>query len=244
MTITKSMKQNIKYKKNKEKAKKQLELEKKLKKINDEYQKKIEKYQLSVKSRCVRDIENAVSNINYSYEKKLSRWLKKISNRAEKKKREILWKRKLKKHSKTKTKNKLFQELYKLVQKYARLRDSDVYGYWYCISCWKRVHYKKADWWHYISRKFMISAFDPDNIHLQCKTCNKPAYRWWKDWNILEYRPRLIQKIWIWKVTKLENDKNIIKDWKFDELESLIKEYKHKNKQLLQNKKLDCKHEM
>jgi len=35
MTITKSMKQNIKYKKDKEKAKKQLELEKKLKKIND-----------------------------------------------------------------------------------------------------------------------------------------------------------------------------------------------------------------
>jgi hypothetical protein len=130
------------------------------------------------------------------------------------------------------------------VQKYARLRDSDVYGYWYCISCWNKVHYKKADWWHYISRRFMISAFDPDNIHLQCKTCNKPAHRWWKDWNILEYRPRLIQKIWIWKVTKLENDKNAIKNWTFTELESLIKEFNHKNKQLLQNKKLDCKQEM
>ena len=237
MTITKSMKQNIKYKKKKEKAKKQLELEKKLKKINDEYQKKIEKYQLSVKSKCVRDIENAVSNINYSYEKKLSRWLKKISNRAEKKKREILWKRKLKKHNNIITTDKLKKQLYQLVQKYARLRDSDIYGYWNCISCGRRVHYTKADWWHYISRRFMISAFDTDNIHLQCKTCNKPKWLWGKNWNIECYRPKLIEKIWLWKVLKLENDKNTIKNWSIAELEKLIKSYSAKNKRL-KNKKL------
>lgn len=242
MTITKSMKKNMKYKENKQKLKNKEKLEKMIQKINEDYEKKIKKYKLDIESKCARDIQNAVSNINYSYEKKMQRSIIKMNNRAEKKKRRLLWKKELKKHSNIITTDKLKKELYRLVQKYARLRDSDVYGYWYCISCWARVHYKKADGWHYISRRCVISAFDPDNIHLQCKTCNKPSIRWWKDWNIIEYRPKLIKKIWIWKVTKLENDKNIIKDWKFNELEDLIKEYKHKNKQLLQNKKLDCKH--
>ena len=111
-------------------------------------------------------------------------------------------------------------KLYELVQKYARLRDSDKYGWWKCISCWKKVRWDKADWWHYISRSNLSTAFDPMNIHLQCKYCNGMLH-----WNYIEYRKNLIKKIGLEEVERLERLKHKTRKRTKQELEEKIDYY-------------------
>jgi hypothetical protein len=98
--------------------------EKKIDKLKKLYEKKLLKQQLSLEAKRQEHLQKMSSAINTQYDKKLAKIKKKQQEQLEKKKREILGKKKLKKH--TKTKNKLFQELYKLVQKYVRLKWSDV----------------------------------------------------------------------------------------------------------------------
>jgi hypothetical protein len=127
----------------------------------------------------------------------------------------------------------LKKKLYELVQKYARLRDSDKRWRWTCISCWRRIKRDKADGGHYISRIHMSTAFDPINIHLQCKGCNGMLW-----WNILEFRKNLIKKIGEKKVLELEKKKYQIKKRTKQELETLISYYENKNRELLKDKDL------
>ena len=234
--MSKTIKHYKKYKEKKQKQKEQEKIEKRIEKLNKDYEKRLRKHISASKSKNTRELWSDVGNVNHTYEKSMQIWLKRKSSKIVKKATKIS-KNKKPRWIKYKSTNSLKKSLYSLVQLYARLRDSDIYGYWNCISCGRRVHYTKADWWHYISRRFMISAFDTDNIHLQCKTCNKPKWLWGKNWNIECYRPKLIEKIWLWKVLKLENDKNTIKNWSIAELEKLIKSYSAKNKRL-KNKKL------
>ena len=100
------------------------------------------------------------------YEKNLDKYLKDQNRRFEKLKREIEWKKPLKKLEKKDSLKPLKKKLYELVQKYARLRDSDKYGRGRCISCWKKVRWEKADGGHYISRSNMSTAFDENNIEI------------------------------------------------------------------------------
>ncbi len=154
------------------------------------------------------------------YEKTLDKYLKDQNRRFEKLKREIEWKKPLKKLEKKDSLKPLKKKLYELVQKYARLRDSDKYGRGKCISCWKRVRWEKADGGHYISRSNMSTAFDENNIHLQCKGCNGMLH-----WNLIEYRKNLIKKIGEPEVCRLEYLKHKAKRRTKKELEDKIDYY-------------------
>jgi hypothetical protein len=156
-----------------------------------------------------------------TYEKRLEKYSREQNRKLEKLKRQIEWKKPLKRLEKRKDETKaLKKKLYELVQKYARLRDSSKQWWGYCISCWKRVRWDKADGGHYISRSNMSTAFDEDNIHLQCKGCN-----WMLKWNLIEYRKNLIKKIWEKKVLELEKKKYQTKKRTKEELEKLIDYY-------------------
>ena len=213
---------------------------KKIEKLKKIYEKKIEKYQLSLESKRQEQLQKMSSAINIKYDKKLAKKKKKQQEQLEKKKREILWKKKLKKHTKTKTKNKLFQELYKLVQKYVRLKESDILGMCYCISCNHHDHYKNMQWWHLVGRANMVTAFDENNIHPQCPRCNMAmAGKFWLDEAKKienQYIKNLSDKIWSDKVKKLLASKWKIKDWKIWEIQELIEYYKKENK-ILESKK-------
>lgn len=52
---------------------------------------------------------------------------------------------------------------------------------------------------HFIPRTNKATIIDPDNIWPACVNCNK-----YKDGNLAEYRPRLIAKIGIERVERLE----------------------------------------
>ena len=100
------------------------------------------------------------------------------------------------KYQKTRTK------LLTILQKIARLRDADKDGYCKCISCGKIEHYSRCDGGHFISRAISSTAFNLDNIHAQCKPCN----RFKMVANSIEacnYRQNLIKKIGQDKVENL-----------------------------------------
>jgi len=150
-----------------------------------------------------------------------------VETKLKNKIRAIKWHKLVKYKSKWKTLPKLKQDLLTALQKYVRLRDSNEAWYWKCISCENIRHYKWCDGGHYLSRRLNSVAFDLDNIHLQCKTCN--GFKWWAP---IEYRKWLIEKIGIKKVELLESKKHRIVTLDRDHMIKEIKKWKAINKKL------------
>lgn len=168
-----------------------------------EKEKYLKKQQLLIEEKMRRRLQRDESKINVNFEKKV---------------RKLQWKKPLKKHEKKISTGKLKKELYTLVQLLARLEDVDHTWFGKCISCWKRINRREWDWWHYIPRSYMSTAFDLRNIHLQCKYCNGQLH-----WNIIEYRKNLIRKYWLDLVEELEKKKHETKHYSVEELQDLIK---------------------
>ena len=63
-------------------------------------------------------------------------------------------------------------KLWKVFSEYIRLRDVDVCGYGFCITCNRLIHYSKGDCGHGIPRQHKATKFNEQNNHLQCKHCN------------------------------------------------------------------------
>ena len=221
----KSIDQNNAYK-----AQKKIEKEKK--KLQVRIAKRVEYY----KKQKEKKLEDYKKKLDEKYAKVIERYKKKQNSKLEYQQRKLEWKKIPKKLEKKVKKmpsiEKIKHRVLSLAQLYARLRDSDENWYWKCISCWKRVHRTKWDGWHYISRANMSTAFNLNNINLQCKHCN-----WMLHWNIQCYRANLINKIWEEEVKKLEESKNQTRHRTLDELNimqialntKIKEEYKKKN---------------
>lgn len=66
----------------------------------------------------------------------------------------------------------LIRKLDKLFSEYIRKRDTDVNGYGLCCTCAKRIHYKEGHCGHFMSRRHYATRWDPENVNLQCVSCN------------------------------------------------------------------------
>ena len=139
---------------------------------------------------------------------------------------------KQKKEAKSKDKKRLAElrplshwlnETQKVFNEYIRRRDSGEP----CISCGTMV---TNEWCagHYRTRGAASHLrFDEQNCHKQCnRYCNMEL-----SGNIINYRPRLIEKIGLEAVEALENN-NTPKSWTREELEELRKVYRAKIKAL------------
>lgn len=108
------------------------------------------------------------------------------------------------------------------VNAYIRARDAGNA----CISCGR--HHQGA--WHAGHYRSTGAApelrFEELNIHLQCAPCNTHL-----SGNIVNYRPRLIEKIGIERVEWIEG-KHDAKKYTIDELKEITKTYKAKLKAL------------
>lgn len=126
----------------------------------------------------------------------------------------------------------------KYFNQFIRLRDTDENGYGYCTSSGQGLRYgsENSQAGHYFSGgHYSCLEFDEDNVHLQGKSDN-----YFKSGNQLEYRRRLIDKIGIERVEKLEliaaQSKRVsTKHNKFYFID-IIETYKHKCKELLETK--------
>lgn len=124
----------------------------------------------------------------------------------------------------SKSYSKLKSEAKSMVQKYCRLRDSNLP----CISCgktktnqWDGGHYRKAEIYSGV-------IFDERNVNKQCsRPCNKDLHG-----NEVQYRIGLIAKIGLKEVEELEELANRTRylKWSRDELNSIIEKYKLKIK--------------
>jgi hypothetical protein len=124
-------------------------------------------------------------------------------------------------------KNKEFvvsvSKLQSIFNKYIRLRDRDL-G---CISCGSFNEIQAGHFYNVGHYSWL--RFDENNVHSQCKRCN-----YFLRGNLLQYRPRLINKIGAIPFEQLEirsQIKQVKKYGKF-ELEQLIKYYQQKIKAL------------
>lgn len=60
-----------------------------------------------------------------------------------------------------------------LMQKLVRMKAADQDGYAECVSCGVVKHYKEMDGGHFISRSYSFHSLREENIHPQCKGCNR-----------------------------------------------------------------------
>lgn len=60
-----------------------------------------------------------------------------------------------------------------LMQRLVRMKAADQDGYAECVSCGVVKHYKEMDGGHFISRSYSFHSLREENIHPQCKGCNR-----------------------------------------------------------------------
>lgn len=53
------------------------------------------------------------------------------------------------------------------------MKAADQDGYAECVSCGVVKHYKEMDGGHFISRSYSFHSLREENIHPQCKGCNR-----------------------------------------------------------------------
>ena len=60
-----------------------------------------------------------------------------------------------------------------LLQKLVRMKAADEEGIATCVTCGKKQHWKEMDGGHYISRTYSKYKLYEENVHVQCKSCNR-----------------------------------------------------------------------
>lgn len=64
------------------------------------------------------------------------------------------------------------KKLDRIFSEFIRLRDTKE-GYGHCCSCSKMILYAQGDAGHFINRRWMPTRWREDNVHLQCRSCNR-----------------------------------------------------------------------
>lgn len=121
-----------------------------------------------------------------------------------------------------KTRSDWLKEAQFWFNKFIRIRDENQP----CISC-GRLHSGQYHAGHY---RTVGSAphlrFDEENVHKQCAPCNNHL-----SGNIINYRLRLIEKIGIESISRLESD-NLSKHYTIDDIKQIKATYKAKCREL------------
>jgi len=92
--------------------------------------------------------------------------------------------------------------------------------------------YEMADAGHFINRRWMSVRWREDNVHAQCSACNR-----FDEGNAAGYARFMDKKYGPAHVDYLMALKNAGQRWSDFEVELLIKEYKQKTKDLLEERK-------
>lgn len=68
--------------------------------------------------------------------------------------------------------SKLTEVLDKTFSLFIRLRDTDRNGIFTCCTCHEKKEWHQLNAGHFISRRFMNTRWDEENVHGQCSKCN------------------------------------------------------------------------
>lgn len=119
------------------------------------------------------------------------------------------------------TRKKAIEKLDREFSKYIRLVHSKD-GMCECFTCGTVDHWKYMDCGHYMSRKHMLTRWDPENAKPQCKHCNQFKHGMPK-----EFRERLGDI-----ADQLEADAKKLCKWDIEQLEYMLNIFKKLNKHL------------
>lgn len=111
---------------------------------------------------------------------------------------------------------------------YIRTRDSqEFFGERFrCISCGRILPIEQADAGHYVNRSHMALRYSEDNVHAQCRRCNR-----FDEGNAQGYRQGLIEKIGWAKLKLMEAQKYAQHRLTVTDLLIKADYYKHKVKE-------------
>ena len=109
------------------------------------------------------------------------------------------------------------RELQKVFNEFIRLRDRNEP----CISCGKPLPAKYDAGHFYSVGSYPNLRFNEDNVHAQCVTCNQHLHG-----NLLEYAPRLTERIGFERASKLMILRNEPLRMPLDEVKAKIEHYK------------------
>lgn len=111
------------------------------------------------------------------------------------------------KKTKWPSRSKLVKKADSIFSTYIRLRDADKHGIVTCPLCWAKIHWKKAQNMHFITRSCWLYRYDEDNCHAWCMRCNVIL-----NWNYIEYTLYMINKYSLQKVEEMKkNSKRVYK---------------------------------
>lgn len=79
--------------------------------------------------------------------------------------------------SKRKSIAALVEDAATILQRIVRMKAADENGIATCVTCGRREHWKDMDGGHYISRTYTAHKLLEENIHPQCKGCNRFGHR-------------------------------------------------------------------
>lgn len=83
---------------------------------------------------------------------------------------------------------------------FVRLRDADEFGRAKCCTCGKRRYWREMDAGHYVTTAKEATKFDENNVHAQCKGCNK-----WQGGKPVEYEQFIDRKYGEGTALKIRN---------------------------------------
>lgn len=116
----------------------------------------------------------------------------------------------------------LVKKLDKAFSLYIRKRD-DLGGYFLCCSCGVRKPLEQADAGHFINRKWMSTRWREDNVHSQCRSCNR-----FDEGNASGYALFMIQKYGKKHVEYLQMLKRETANYSDFDGEMMLKEFKRR----------------
>lgn len=119
----------------------------------------------------------------------------------------------------SKEKQRLIKKLDKVFSLYIRKRDSDD-GAFYCCSCRQWKPDDQADAGHYINRSHMATRWREDNVHSQCRKCNR-----FEEGNAAGYTIFMLQRYGYPRIELLAAMSRETANWSESDLELMIKDY-------------------
>lgn len=111
----------------------------------------------------------------------------------------------------------LVRKLDKVFSAYIRLRDAMPNGCFRCISCGQIKRFEQGDCGHYHSRVHMSTRWEPDNCHMECRSCNRVSAD-----HLIGYRRGLVEKVGLDRMARLEMMARSEKHWMDYELRERI----------------------
>lgn len=127
------------------------------------------------------------------------------------------------KTQKNPSRSKLVKKADSIFSAYIRLRDADKRWYVKCPLCWVKIHWKKAQNMHFITRSCWLYRYDEDNCHAWCMRCNVML-----NGNYIEYTRYMQLRYGISAVDEMRvNAKKVFK-LSTKEIQTIIEKYTHK----------------